>query len=187
MDAANVDLKGFTEDFYHRICYAELEPVKETLAYLKRETRVWFEVTTLLIPGHNDSEEEIARECEWYLGALGPDVPLHFTAFHPDWKMMDKPHTPAATLTRARQIALRNELRHVYTGNVHDPAGSSTYCAACKALLIERDWYELGRWSIDDHGACLGCGTRLPGVFAGAPGRWGRQRLPVRLGRGAEA
>jgi pyruvate formate lyase activating enzyme len=183
MDAANVDLKAFTERFYYKICGGALAPVLETLEYLKKETKVWFEITTLLIPGENDSDAEIDAMTRWIADRLGPDVPLHFTAFHPDWKMMDKPHTPAATLTRARRIALGNGLRYVYTGNVHDPAGSSTWCPACGALLIERDWYALGRWQLDAGGACLGCGTQLPGVFDGPPGAWGPRRLPVRLGR----
>jgi len=183
MDAANVDLKAFTERFYYKICGGALAPVLETLEYLKKETKVWFEITTLLIPDENDSDAEIDAMTRWIMDRLGPDVPLHFTAFHPDWKMTDKPHTPAATLTRARRIALGNGLRYVYTGNVHDPVGSSTWCPTCGALLIERDWYELGHWRLDAGGACLGCGSRLPGVFDGPPGAWGPRRLPVRLGR----
>ncbi len=181
MDAANVDLKAFTEEFYHSVCGAHLQPVLDTLVYLKRETRVWFEITTLLIPGLNDSDEEIHAESAWIAEQLGPDVPLHFTAFHPDWKMMDRPHTPAATLTRAREIACSYGLRYVYTGNVHDRAGGSTVCHACGALLIERDWYELGAWNLDAEGRCASCGTRLPGVFEPRPGHWGARRQPVRL------
>lgn len=149
MDAANVDLKGFTERFYKKICGAELGAVLETLEYLKRETSVWFEITTLLIPDENDSDAELDQMSRWIMDKLGPDVPLHFTAFHPDWKMMDKAHTPPATLTRARNIARANGLRYVYTGNVHDPAGSSTYCVGCGKRVIERDWYELGEWQLD--------------------------------------
>ena len=182
MDAANVDLKAFNERFYRKICGGELAPVLETLEYLKTETNVWFEITTLLIPDENDSDDEIDAMTRWIADRLGPDVPLHFTAFHPDWKMTDKPHTPPATLTRARAIALANGLRYVYTGNVHDPAGSSTYCPACGQLLIERDWYELGRWRLDAQGACLVCGARVPGVFPAQPGDWGARRLAVRLG-----
>jgi pyruvate formate lyase activating enzyme len=181
MDAANVDLKGFTERFYYKICGGELQPVLETLEYLKHETKVWFEITTLLIPGENDSEAELEELTQWVMQKLGPDVPLHFTAFHPDWKMLDKPHTPPATLTRAREIALRNGLRHVYTGNVHDREGGSTWCHGCGALLIERDWYELGKWGLDAQGRCLSCGAQLPGVFRGGPGTWGRRRRPVFL------
>jgi pyruvate formate lyase activating enzyme len=185
MDAANVDLKAFTESFYRKICGGELGAVLETLEYLRHETNVWFEITTLLIPDENDSDGEIEQMTQWIMGKLGPDVPLHFTAFHPDWKMRDKPNTPPATLTRARAIALRNGLRYVYTGNVHDPEGSSTYCPACQARIIERDWYELGKWKITDDGACKRCGTHIPGVFNGAPGCWGRMRLPVRLAQHA--
>ncbi len=181
MDAANVDLKAFTEEFYRKICTAELGAVLDTLVYLKRETEVWFEITTLLIPGENDGEVEIEAETQWIADNLGPDVPLHFSAFHPDWKMTDKPPTPPATLTRARAIAVKNGLRYVYTGNVHDPAGASTYCHGCGSLLIERDWYELGRWNLDTHGRCRSCGTPCAGVFEGEPGAWGRRRQPVRL------
>jgi len=181
MDAANVDLKGFTERFYRKICGGELGAVLETLEYLRHETRVWFEITTLLIPDENDSNAELEQLTRWVADKLGPDVPLHFTAFHPDWKMMDKSRTPAATLTRAREIALKNGLHYVYTGNVHDTAGSSTYCASCRARVIERDWYELGEWRLDGRGRCLQCGSQLPGVFQGAPGTWGARRLPVRI------
>ena len=139
IDAANVDLKGFSESFYRDVCSAELAPVLDTLVYLKRETDVWLEITTLLIPGLNDSDEEIRALAGWIERRLGPDVPLHFSAFHPDWKMRDRPPTPPGTLTRAREVALAEGLRYVYTGNVHDPAGQSTYCGSCGALLIERD------------------------------------------------
>jgi pyruvate formate lyase activating enzyme len=181
MDAANVDLKGFTERFYKKICGGELGAVLDTLEYLRRETKVWFEITTLLIPDENDSDAELDRMTRWIMDKLGADVPLHFTAFHPDWKMLDKQHTPAGTLVRARNIALANGLRHVYTGNVHDSAGASTYCAGCHRRVIERDWYELGEWRLDARGRCLYCGTQLPGVFDGAPGTWGAKRMPVRL------
>ena len=180
MDAANVDLKGFTEDFYAKTCAAHLEPVLETLEYLVRETEVWVEVTTLLIPGLNDSDEEIDAETRWFAERLGPEVPLHFTAFHQDWKLRDRPPTPAATLTRARRIALANGLRYVYTGNVHDRDGQSTYCHACGSLLVERDWYRLGAWHLDD-GRCASCGETCAGIFEASPGRWGARRLPVRL------
>jgi pyruvate formate lyase activating enzyme len=166
MDAANVDLKAFSPDFYRRICHAELAAVLDTLAWLVRETDVWAEVTTLLIPGYNDSEREVGDLCAWFLQNLGPDVPLHFTAFHPDFRMRDVLPTPAATLRRARRQAKAAGIRHVYTGNVHDPEGQSTTCAACGALLIERDGYRLGRRYLDARGACARCGTRLPGRFA---------------------
>jgi pyruvate formate lyase activating enzyme len=181
MDAANVDLKAFTEAFYKKLCTGGLASVLETLKYLKHETRVWFEITTLLIPGENDSDRELDEETRWIAENLGPDVPLHFSAFHPDWKMMDTPPTPPATLRRARAIALRNGLRYVYTGNVHDPAGGSTYCHGCGGLLIERDWYMLGAWNLTADGRCVSCGAPCSGVFDGPPGRWGRKRLPVRL------
>ncbi len=183
IDAANVDLKAFTERFYRKICGAELAPVLDTLLYLKRETRVWLEITTLLIPGENDSDAEIDGMTQWISDKLGPEVPLHFSAFHPDWKMSDHLSTPPATLTRAREIAMRNGLRYVYTGNVHDPAGGSTWCHRCRALLIERDWFELGRWGLTAEGCCAKCGEKLPGVFAPRPGTWGSRRLPVRLHR----
>lgn len=184
MDAANVDLKGFTERFYYKICGGELQPVLETLEYLKHETKVWFEITTLLIPGENDSDAELDQLSSWVMDHLGPDVPLHFTAFHPDWKMLEKPPTPPATLTRAREIALRNGLHYVYTGNVHDSDGGSTWCHKCGTRLIERDWYELGEWRLDALGKCMKCGETLPGVFAGRPGKWGRHRRPVTLSLG---
>jgi len=181
MDAANVDLKAFTEGFYRKVCGAELGAVLETLEYLKRETKVWFEITTLLIPGENDTDSELDAMTTWIMEKLGPDVPLHFSAFHPDWKMTDKPPTPPATLQRARNIAIANGLNFVYTGNVHDPVGASTYCPNCANRVIERDWYEIGEWKLDDQGACPMCGRLIPGVFAGAPGNWGSRRLPVRL------
>ena len=181
MDAANVDLKGFTERFYYKICGGELAAVLETLEYLKHETKVWFEITTLLIPGENDSDTEIEQMTQWIAAKLGPDVPLHFTAFHPDWKMLDKPRTPPATLTRARRIALANGLHFVYVGNVHDRAGGSTYCTACGTRVIERDWYQLGAWRLTHSGACQNCGQQIPGVFTGAPGDWGARRMGVRL------
>lgn len=181
MDAANVDLKGFTERFYKKICGAELGAVLDTLQYLRHETSVWMELTTLLIPGENDSDAELDQMTRWIMDQLGPDVPLHFTAFHPDFKMLDKPRTSPETLTRARNLAIANGLRYVYTGNVHDSAGSSTYCASCKKRVIERDWFQLGEWQLDAHGKCFHCGAQLPGVFDGAAGQWGARRLPVRL------
>jgi pyruvate formate lyase activating enzyme len=186
MAAANVDLKGFTERFYRHICGAELHEVLDTLLFLKHETKVWFEITTLLIPGENDAPEEIEQLARWVADNLGRDVPLHFTAFHPDWKMRDKSSTPPETLTRSRQIAIDNGLHYVYTGNVHDSHGASTYCPNCHARVIERDWYVLGAWALDDAGCCKHCGTSIAGRFAGAPGKWGARRLPVRLGDSIE-
>ena len=181
MDAANVDLKAFTERFYYKVCGGELGAVLETLEYLKRETQVWLEITTLLIPGENDSDSEIDAMTQWIAGKLGPDVPLHFTAFHPDWKMLDKPRTPPATLTRARRIARTNGLNFVYTGNVHDRDGGSTSCPRCGTAVIERDWYRILSWNLDEAGACRSCGSRIPGVFAGPPGEFGARRVAVRL------
>ncbi|MEE8215810.1 MAG: AmmeMemoRadiSam system radical SAM enzyme [Acidiferrobacterales bacterium] len=181
MDAANVDLKAFTEDFYYKICGGHLQPVLDTLRYLKHETDVWFEIATLLIPGENDSDKELEEMTQWGVENLGPDVPWHFTAFHPDWKMMDHPHTPATTLTRARKIAMKNGLRYVYTGNVHDEAGGSTYCHQCGEKLIGRDWYEMTAWNLDEKGACKACGTPCAGIYEAKPGTWGARRMPVRL------
>jgi pyruvate formate lyase activating enzyme len=181
MDAANVDLKAFTESFYRKVCGAELGAVLETLQFLKHETNVWFEITTLLIPGENDSDAELNAMTRWIMDKLGPDVPLHFSAFHPDWKMTDKPATPAATLVRARNIAVANGLHFVYTGNIHDRIGGSTYCSTCAARVIERDWYAIGEWRLNDAGHCLICDTPIPGVFSGAPGTWGAKRMPVRM------
>jgi pyruvate formate lyase activating enzyme len=181
MDAANVDLKAFTEDFYSKVTLAELAPVLETLVYLEHETDVWFETTTLLIPGLNDSDAELDEMTRWVVDNLGPDVPMHFTAFHPDYKMRDRPHTPPATLTRARDIAVANGVRYAYTGNVHDEAGGSTYCHACGERLIGRDWYVLKDWHIDAEGKCGHCGTPCAGIFEERPGSWGARRMPLRI------
>ncbi|MGH6855765.1 MAG: AmmeMemoRadiSam system radical SAM enzyme, partial [Aestuariivirga sp.] len=126
-------------------------------------------------------EQEIDAMTRWVVENLGPEVPMHFTAFHPDWKMMDKAHTPPATLTQARDIALRNGVRYAYTGNVHDKAGGSTYCHRCGTTLIGRDWYTLSDWNLSTGGRCTACDTPCPGVFEPRPGRWGARRLPVRL------
>ena len=182
MDAVNVDLKAFTERFYWKICGGHLEPVLDTLRYLKSETDAWLELTTLLIPGENDSDNEIDAMTRWIAGNLGQDVPLHFTAFHPSWKMMDTPSTPKSTLTRCREIALRNGLRYVFTGNVRDPAGASTYCPGCGAIVIARDGYELGDWNLDvrdGKAACRTCGEPIAGVFEARPGHWGARRQPL--------
>ena len=181
MDAANVDLKAFTEQFYKQITIGHLQPVLDTLTYLKHETNVWFEITTLLIPGENDSEKEIEEVTQWVIEHLGPDVPLHFTAFHADFKMLDKSPTPSSTLTMARRIALKNGIRHAYTGNVHDEEGGSTYCHACRRKLIGRDWYVMTEWHLAHDGLCMYCGTPCAGVFEAQPGTWGAKRLPVRL------
>ncbi len=181
IDAANVDLKGFSEDFYRKLTGGHLQPVLDTLIYLGQETSVWLELTTLLIPGHNDSDDEIKRMTEWVVKELGPDVPMHFTAFHPDWKMLDVPATSPESLTKARQIALDNGVHYAYTGNVHDQKGESTYCHQCGELLIERDWYVLGHWGLDEKGCCSKCGTRLAGMLESRPGDWGARRMPVAM------
>ena len=181
IDAVNVDLKAFTDHFYQKLCFGALPPVLDTLRWLKQETDVWLEVTTLLIPGHNDSVAEIDRLCDWVVRSLGPAVPLHFTAFHPDFKMLDTPRTPAATLTRARKQALAAGVQHVYTGNVHDLSGQSTYCSQCNALLIERDWYRLGAWNLTETGRCRFCETPLAGHFERQPGHWGSHRSRVHI------
>jgi len=181
MDAANVDLKSFSDDFYYRICGARLQPVLDTLRYIRHETQTWLELTTLLIPGENDSETELQALTGWVARELGADVPLHFTAFHPDWKMTDRPRTPLATLRRARDIARDNGLRYVYTGNVQDTQGGSTWCPCCGAQLIERDGYRIGAWRLGEDGCCAGCGTVIAGVFSGPAGHWGARRQPVRL------
>ena len=181
MDAANIDLKAFTENFYWKICGGHLQPVLDTLVYLKQETSVWFEITTLLIPGENDSDSELEALTQWVMENLGPDVPLHFTAFHPDWMMLSHSPTPPSTLSRARRIALNNGIRYAYTGNVHDEKGDSTYCHHCGQKLIGRDWYTLGVWNLTAEGHCNACGTPCAGVFETEPGTWGARRRPVRL------
>ena len=181
MDAANVDLKGFTEAFYFQQTGAHLAPVLDTLQHIVHETHCWLEITTLLIPGRNDSDAELEAMTHWVADHLGPDVPLHFTAFHPDYKMTDVPATPLATLQRARGIALANGLRHVYTGNVHDREGGTTFCAGCGEALIERDWHAVGRYELDANGACPHCGTALAGRFGAAAGGFGRRRIPIRV------
>ncbi|MEP0336645.1 MAG: AmmeMemoRadiSam system radical SAM enzyme [Alphaproteobacteria bacterium] len=190
MDAANVDLKAFTPEFYKELCSADLDRVKETLVYIKHETDCWLEITDLVIPGRNDSDAEIDAMTQWIVDALGPDVPVHFTAFHPDWKMMDVPPTPPETLVRAREIAMNNGIRYAYTGNVHDKDHQSTYCHNCGGVLIGRDWYELSEFNVTTEGNypgnCAACGAEIPGRFDGPAGDWGRKRVPLRF-QGAKA
>jgi pyruvate formate lyase activating enzyme len=186
MDAANVDLKAFTEDFYWRLSSSHLASVLETLEYIHHETDCWLEITNLVIPGENDSDREFDEMTGWIREHLGPDVPLHFTAFHPDFKMQETPGTPAATLVRAYDIARRNGLNHVYTGNVHDEKHGSTYCTGCGGRLIGRDWHKITAWNLDATGHCRDCGTKLAGVFDGAPGDWGRRRQRVMIGNEGE-
>ena len=182
IDAANVDLKAFTEDFYFKLTSAHLQPVLDTLRYLKHETNTWLELTTLLIPGRNDSDEELTAMCGWIKRELGADVPLHFSAFHPDYKMVDVPQTPVATLVRARNIALQQGLHYVYTGNVHNIEGDTTFCPSCKAPLIVRDWYQVINYRLTASGRCPDCGTAAAGRFDATCGYFGRHRIPVMLG-----
>jgi pyruvate formate lyase activating enzyme len=181
MDAANVDLKGFSERFYRTLTTARLGAVLETLAYLKHETPIWLEITTLLIPGENDSPREIEAESRWIAETLGPDVPLHFTAFHPDHKLRDKPPTSHQSLARAREIAQANGLRYVYVGNVEDAGRGATYCPCCGERVMGRRGYTLTRWALTPEGRCRACGTSIPGVFTESPGCWGNRAQPIRL------
>ncbi len=181
MDAANIDLKAFSDRFYRKLCSGQLAPVLETLQYVKQETDVWFEITTLLIPGENDSLSELDKMTQWIMDQLGPDVPLHFTAFHPDFKMLDKTRTPSSTLIKARDIALKNGLNYVYVGNVHDEACSSTYCPECRRKLISRDWYQVGEVGITPQGLCCYCGAHIAGRFAKQSAAFGRRRIPIHI------
>ena len=183
MDAVNVDLKAFTEEFYYRLTGAHLQPVLDTLVYLCHETQVWTEITTLLIPGHNDSDDEIRRMSQWIARELGPDVPLHFTAFHPDFRMQDVPATPPTTLSRARRIAQAEGIRYVYTGNVHDRDGGTTFCPGCQQPLIVRDWHQILDYRVTEDGHCPDCGTAIAGRFGRYEGAFGQRRIPLHLGR----
>jgi len=181
IDAANVDLKAFTDDFYYKLTGAHLQPVLDTLIYLKHETDVWFEITTLLIPGKNDSDEELTAMCQWIKKELGADVPLHFTAFHPDHKMPDVPATPPATLVRARNIALEQGLHYVYTGNVHNIEGDTTFCLGCQQPLIVRDWYQIKQYRLSEDARCPDCGFLLAGRFDKKAGDFGARRIPIAI------
>ena len=180
MDAANVDLKGFTEAFYRRNCQTQLAPVLDTIRYLSRETAVWQELTNLKIPGENDSEDETKQMCDWIVSNLGQNVPIHFTAFHPDFKMRDKVNTPHETLIHAQETALAVGIRYAYCGNVSDVVRGSTYCHNCGCQLIERDWYEISRFRLSNN-RCMQCSAIIPGVFENQAGTWGRKRQPVRI------
>ena len=182
IDAANVDLKAFTGMFYKKLCFADLEPVLDTLVYLKHETDVWFEITNLLIPTWNDGDDELKRMADWILENLGPDVPIHFTAFHPDYKMTDLPRTPADTLINARTMAMAAGIRFVYVGNIHNRDASSTWCPDCGTLLIERDWYRMGRYHLDELGRCKDCGFAAPGRFGTGLGNSDGSRARVHIG-----
>ena len=164
IDAANVDLKAFTENFYRKLTFSHLEPVLDTLRWLKRETDIWFEITNLMIPGENDDVDETKRLCDWIVENLGDSVPLHFTAFHPDFKLMDKPGTPAATLKKARQIAQSSGIRYCYVGNVSDDEGQTTYCPACHRAVIRRSWHEVLDYRLN--GSQCSCGAEIPGFFS---------------------
>lgn len=179
MDAANIDLKAFNSDFYKKLTASDIGPVLDSIAYAVQETDCWVEVTTLLIPGENDSDAELHDLAVWMYENCGPDVPLHFSAFHPDHKMMQHPRTPQETLLRARRIAKSVGLQHVYVGNTHHFDAQSSYCSGCGARVIGRDWYELSDWHLDDFGSCTTCGTSFPGRFDGTPGTWGRKRQRV--------
>ena len=181
MDAANIDLKAFSPEFYRKLTGSEIGPVLECIRYAVQETECWVELTTLLIPGENDSDAELLALSAWVLENCGPHVPLHFSAFHPDHRMLQHPRTPVETLLRAREIARNTGLAHVYIGNAHHKAAQSTYCAGCGALVIGRDWYALSDWGLDDLGACVTCGTALAGRLDGPPGDWGRKRQPLRM------
>lgn len=181
MDAANVDLKSFDETFYYKLTGAHLQPVLETLEYIKHHSQTWLEITTLLIPGQNDSIDELERLTQWVVEKLGPDVPIHFSAFHPDYRMLSTPATPASTLLTAREIALKNGIHYAYIGNIHSPEADSTYCNHCGHKLIGRDWYILSEWQLNERGQCKQCGTPCAGHFETEPGHWGARRQPVQL------
>ncbi len=181
MDAANVDLKAFTEDFYVKQTGSHLQPVLDTLKYLKHETDVWFEITTLLIPGLNDSTHEIEAMCNWIVKELDVNVPLHFSAFHPDYKMNAIPGTPKETLIRARRTALGARLKYVYTGNVYHQEGDTTYCPSCKHAVIVRNWYEIEDYQLTDNGGCRHCGMLISGRFDRFDGSFGRHHIPVSI------
>ncbi|PSW17589.1 AmmeMemoRadiSam system radical SAM enzyme [Photobacterium sanctipauli] len=182
MDAANIDLKAFTERFYHKICSGHLAPVLDTLLYLRHETNVWFEITTLLIPDENDSNEELEALSKWVYDNLGPDIPIHFSAFHPDFKMMDKSRTPPETVKRAREIAVKNGLNYAYVGNIFDEKGDSTYCPSCKQKVLSRNWYELGDCHLTGQGKCKHCGYQIAGRYARREKAFGRKRIPIKIG-----
>jgi len=181
IDAANIDLKAFSENFYHKICHGHLQPVLDTLRYIKHETNVWLEVTTLLIPDENDSEQELHQLCQWFVENLGVNVPLHFSAFHPDFKMLDKGNTPLSTLLKAREIALSYGMNYVYCGNVHHHDSDTTYCPNCKKPVIARDWYELSDYQLGENGHCQHCDHLIAGYFDATKGDFGRQRIPIRI------
>jgi len=182
IDAANVDLKAFSDGFYRRLTGARLQPVLDNLEWLVNDTDVWVEITTLLIPGENDSDKEIHALCDWIVNQLGFEVPLHFTAFHPDYRMLNHPRTPTTTLRRARAIAMEMGINYVYTGNACDPEGQATYCPHCGGILIGRNGYQITQWNLNESGCCSHCHFRPAGHFLGDPGKWGARRSPIRIG-----
>lgn len=186
MDAANVDLKAFSEEFYFKLTGAHLQPVLDTLKYLKNETNVWLEITTLLIPGKNDSDEELTAMSEWIYKELGPDVPVHFSAFRPEYRMSDVPATPTATLIRARNIALKAGLNYVYTGNVHHADGDTTFCPKCHTPIIVRDWFQINLYRLSPDASCPDCGTQIAGRYEAKVDDFGRKRIPIAINSGID-
>jgi len=181
MDAANIDLKAFNDEFYQKLTGAKLQPVLDTIEYVATQTDCWLELTTLLIPGENDSEQEIKAMCDWIINHCGDAVPLHFTAYHPDYRMMNNPPTPPTTLEMARKIALQAGLKYVYTGNVFDPEGQATNCPTCHTTLIARNQYTINEWHLNSNAECPNCHTPIPGKFDPVPGNWGNKRQPIQL------
>jgi len=180
MDAANVDLKGFTEQFYQEYCGGRLQPVLDTLVWLVRKSAVWVEITNLLIPEANDAPEDIRRMCQWIADELGPDVPLHFSAFHPAFQLTDRRPTPSSTLIAAHEIGRQAGLHYVYTGNVFDPQHQHTYCPGCGRAVIWREGYALGAYEMQD-GRCAHCHVPIAGRFDQRPGAWGGGRREVNI------
>lgn len=183
MDATNIDLKSFNINFYKKLCGVELDNILETLLYIKKETKVWLELTTLLIPGENDSQEELEAMTSWVYENLGADTPWHFSAFHPSWKMQNKARTPLSTLKKASSIAKQAGMKYIYTGNVQDTEGGSSYCSECGKSLIKRDWYELSEWNLDENGCCKFCKTKLNGHFEKQAGKWGSKRQVIDINK----
>lgn len=180
IDAVNIDLKAFTQQFYRKLCFADLHEVLDTIKYVHHETDTWMEITNLVIPQHNDNNDDIKRMCDWIVENLSDQVPVHFTAFHPDYKMLDLPRTSIRTLTTARNIAINAGLKYAYTGNVHDQPGDTTRCGNCGNMLIMRDWYQLKQYNMK-HDKCNKCDHVIPGCFDEQPGNWGNKRTKVKI------
>ena len=183
MDAVNVDLKAFRQTFYKKLCKSDLQPVLDTLLYIKQQNKTWLEITNLLIPEENDTVEEVREMLVWIMSHLGPDIPIHFTAFHPDFRLTHRPNTPADTLKNARKLAQSIGLNYVYTGNIVDEEGGTTYCPSCQSALIVRDWHEIKRYDLKDN-ACPHCKTKIAGHFPEQAGQWGRKRVPISFRQG---